>query len=177
MVMYLPDAGDDAKREAASRAPSHASAHAPTSAPPDDSMVGGVAGWMRALGAISVAFSLGAGTATALLFFQISDVWLLRPAALILATLALGAGAASVVAWHMHALLSKRIDLMSQALEASSTAHLILTPAGGMAFANAAFYRFFPGLTGSPLAGLVYRNENHGSAAPAFGRLQDQKSV
>jgi len=174
MVMDLPDAGDDAKREAASRAPSHASAQAPTSAPPDDSMVGGVAGWMRALGAISVAFSLGAGTATALLFFQISDVWLLRPAALILATLALGAGAASVVAWHMHALLSKRIDLMSQALEASSTAHLILTPAGGMAFANAAFYRFFPGLTGSPLAGLVYRNETDGSAATDFARLKEE---
>src|ERR1700691_3785735 len=174
MVMDLPDAGDDAKREAASRAPSHASAHAPTSALPDDSMVGGVAGWMRALGAISVAFSLGAGTATALLFFQISDVWLLRPAALILATLALGAGAASVVAWHMHALLSKRIDLMSQALEVSSTAHLILTPAGGMAFAHAAFYRFFPGLTGSPLAGLVYRNETDGSAATDFARLKEE---
>src|ERR1700722_4786168 len=174
MVMDLPYGGDDAKREAASRAPSPASAPAHAAAPPDDSMVGGVAGWMRALGAISVAFSLGAGTATALLLLQISDAWLLRPAALVLATLALGAGAASVVAWHMHALLSKRIDLMSQALEASSTAHLILTQAGGMAFANAAFYRFSPGLTGSPLAGLVYRNETEGSAASDFARLKEE---
>jgi two-component system, cell cycle sensor histidine kinase and response regulator CckA len=174
MVMDLPYGDEDAKRDAASRAPSPASAHAQTAAPPDDAMVGGVAGWMRALGAISVAFSLGAGTATALLLLQISDAWLLRPAALVLATLALGAGAASVVAWHMHALLSKRIDLMSQALEASSTAHLILTQAGGMAFANAAFYRFFPGLTGSPLAGLVYRNETDGSAVSDFARLKEE---
>jgi len=175
MVMDLPYGGDGAKRKAASRAPSPASAHARAAASADDAVAGGVAGWMRALGALSVAFSLGAVTATGLILFHVSDAaWLLRPAAVVLATLALGAGAASVVARQMHALLSKRIDLMSQALEASSTAHLILTPSGGMAYANAAFYRFFPGFTGSPLAALVTRNESQGSAATDFARLKEE---
>src|SRR5208282_3873838 len=175
MVMDLPYGGDGAKRKAASRAPSSASAHARAAAPADDSVAGGVAGWMRALGALSVAFSLGAVAATGLLLFHLSDAaWLLRPAAVVLATLALGAGAASVVARQMHALLSKRIDLMSQALEASATAHLILQPSGGMAYANAAFYRFFPGFTGSPLAALVTRNESQGSAATDFARLKEE---
>jgi len=173
MVMDFPYGGDGAKRKAASRPPSPAHARAP--APADDAVVGGVAGWMRALGALSVAFSLGATAATGLILFHLSDAaWLLRPAVVVLATLALGAGAASVVARQMHALLSKRIDLMSQALEASATAHLILTPSGGMAYANAAFYRFFPGFTGSPLAALVTRNESKGSAATDFARLKEE---
>ncbi len=175
MVMDLPYGGDGAKRKAASRARNRASAHAGEAASPDDSVAGGVAGWMRALGALSVVFSLGAAAATGLILFHLSGaVSLLRPAAVILATLALGAGAASVVARQMHALLSKRIDLMSQALEASATAHLILTPSGGMAYANAAFYRFFPGFTGSPLAALVTRNESQGSAATDFARLKEE---
>src|SRR5579862_5103237 len=175
MVMDLPIGGDGAKRAAPPRTPSHAASHAQAAAPPDDSVAGGAAGWMRALGALSIAFSLGAVASTLLLAFKFPEAaWLLRPAAVALATLALGSGLASMVARQIHALLSKRIDLMSQALEASATAHLILTQAGGMAYANAAFYRFFPGFTGSPLAALVRRNAAEGSAATDFARLKEE---
>src|SRR5665213_4621113 len=111
---------------------------------PEDAVAGNVATWMRALGVLSVAFSLAAVLATTLFVFHVNDAPVLRPIAVILATLALGSGVASVVARQMHAMLGSRIDLMSQALESSANAHLILNPQGAMAYANGAFHRFFP---------------------------------
>jgi len=151
-LMALPS-----ERDAARRARSASSLAA--SVLPDDAAAGGVAAWMRALGASSVVFSLAAVVATALIVFHLSDniAIALRPSAVVFATLALASGVAAVVARQMLALLSRRIDLMSQALEASANGHLILDPKGAMAYANGAFRRFFPGLNGQPLAELARR--------------------
>ena len=150
MLMDLPYEGD-----AASRAETPVSVAA--SVLPDDAVAGGVEVWMRALGALSVFFSVVALTVTALLFFHVWNDSLLRPVAVLAATFALGAGVASVVAKQMRALLSRRIDLMSQAIEASPGAHLILSPGDDTVYANGAFRRFFPTLGAAPLAALGAR--------------------
>ncbi|MDE2165344.1 MAG: PAS domain S-box protein [Alphaproteobacteria bacterium] len=124
---------------------------------PDDAVAGGVLTWMRALGALSVAFSAVALGITALLVFHASNNTLLRPVAVVAATFALGAGVASVVAKQMHTLLSRRIDLMSQAIESSPGAHLILSPDDHAVYANGACHRFFPGIGKAPLAALGAR--------------------
>src|SRR5487761_475286 len=124
---------------------------------PDDAVAGGVVSWMRALGALSVLFSAVAIALTVLLIFRFGNQVALRAAAVLAATFALGTGVASVVAKQMHRLLSRRIDLMSQAIEATPGAHLILSPDDAMVYANGAFRRFFPGLNGAPLAALARR--------------------
>jgi len=124
---------------------------------PDDAVAGGVVAWMRALGALSVLFSAVAIVLTALLVFGMGNEVVLRAAAVLAATFALGAGVASVVAKQMHRLLSRRIDLMSQVIEATSGAHLVLSPDDAMVYANGAFHRFFPDLHGAPLAALARR--------------------
>ncbi|MGH7007636.1 MAG: ATP-binding protein, partial [Stellaceae bacterium] len=124
---------------------------------PDDAVAGGVVSWMRALGALSVLFSVFAIALTALLIFGFGNAAALRAAAVLAATFALAAGVASVVAKQMHRLLSRRIDLTSQAIEATPGAHLILSPNDALVYANGAFRRFFPGLHGAPLAALAQR--------------------
>src|SRR5690348_1607780 len=124
---------------------------------PDDAVAGGVAAWMRALGALSVVFSMVALALTALLVFHIGNEIALRAAAVLAATFALSAGVASVVTKQMYRLLSRRIDLMSQAIEATPGAYLILSSDDVMVYANGAFRRFFPALRGAPLAALAAR--------------------
>ncbi|MDE1931528.1 MAG: PAS domain-containing protein, partial [Alphaproteobacteria bacterium] len=124
---------------------------------PDDAVAGGVVSWMRALGALSVLFSVFALALTALLIFGFGNAVALRAAAVLAATFALAAGVASVVAKQMHRLLSRRIDLTSQAIEATPGAHLILSPNDALVYANSAFRRFFPDLHGAPLAALARR--------------------
>ncbi|HEV2263027.1 MAG TPA: PAS domain S-box protein [Stellaceae bacterium] len=124
---------------------------------PDDAVAGGVVTWMRALGALSVLFSAVAIALTTLLIFDFGNEAALRAAAVLAATFALGTGVASVVAKQMHRLLSRRIDLMSQAIEATPGAHLVLSPNDALVYANGAFRRFFPGLHGAPLAALARR--------------------
>ena len=158
MLMDVSYPGDRAKRDAAVRAE-----HTAFTAS-DDAVTGSVANWTRGLGLISVVFSIVAVGSTTLMVFHLFDHPFLRPAAVIFATLALGAGVASVVARQLHSIMSSRIDLMSQALEASANAHLILAPDGAMAHANKAFHKFFPGLAGSPIAALTTRAGRSGYA-------------
>ena len=124
---------------------------------PDDAVGGVVVSWMRALGALSVLFSVFAIALTALLMFGFGNAVALRAAAVLAATFALAAGVASVVTKQMHRLLSRRIDLTSQAIETTPGAHLILSPHDAMVYANSAFRRFFPDLHGAPLAALARR--------------------
>ena len=124
---------------------------------PDDAVAGSGVTWMRALSALSVLFSFVAIALTALLIFSLGNEVALRAAAVLAATFALGTGIASVVTKQMHRLLSRRIDLVSQAIEATPGAHLVLSPNDAMVYANGAFRRFFPGLRGAPLAALARR--------------------
>ncbi|HWI26976.1 MAG TPA: PAS domain-containing protein [Stellaceae bacterium] len=93
-----------------------------------------------------------------------------------LAALAGVCAAASLVGGQLHRTLSGRVDLLSQALEASPNAHLILGPDGAVAYASAAFHRFFPELGNPPLDQLEQRFAADGGAAGEFARLRHDAS-
>jgi two-component system, cell cycle sensor histidine kinase and response regulator CckA len=58
-------------------------------------------------------------------------------------------GAAATAVQRMHAALAGRVDILSQALDASPDPQLILAPDGRIAYANTAFHDLFP-QTGEP---------------------------
>jgi two-component system cell cycle sensor histidine kinase/response regulator CckA len=140
--------------------------------------------WMRRLGIIAVACS-----AAAALLFAISMAEFVEGAARQLAALFIllagVSGLAAFVARRVHAMLAGRLDLLSQALEASPNAHLVVGPDGTIAYANAAFHRFFPELGDRPLEALQQRfatGDSGGIAhlradAAASGRANDRLAL
>jgi two-component system cell cycle sensor histidine kinase/response regulator CckA len=133
---------------------------------------GGVPLWTRWLGLVALACS---GVAALLLLVSLAELVEGRTAqtfALGFAVLAGAFGIAAMVAKQVHALLVGRLDLLSQALEASPNAHLIVAPDGQIAYANAAFHRFFPELPSPPLDGLAQRFAGDDAAAAEFARLR-----
>ncbi len=127
--------------------------------------------WMHALSAAAVLLSLAALSLVALLFTESLEGDLAQPAAVTLAGLALLCGVAAAVARVVHASFADRLVLLSQALEATADAHLIVGPDGGMAYANAAFRRFF-GSAKRPLDAIARRVADDERAAADFARLE-----
>jgi two-component system cell cycle sensor histidine kinase/response regulator CckA len=127
--------------------------------------------WMHALSAVAVLLSLAALSLVGLLFTAILAGNLAQPAALTLAGLAFVCGVAAAVARFVHASFTNRLLLLSQALEATADAHLIVAPDGGMAYANAAFRRFF-GSAKRPLDAIARRVAEDERAAADFARLE-----
>ncbi len=113
--------------------------------------------WVAGLGLLTVLLGAAAVGCVGLLFAQIGADQILKPAAVVLATLALAVGVAAVVARQVHGAMIGRLDLLSQALETSANAHLIAGDGGETAYVNAAFQRCFPGLAGAPLDALERR--------------------
>ena len=72
-----------------------------------------------------------------------------------LAALAGLVGVAAIAAHWVHGGLEGRVDILSQALEASPDAQLIVTPDGRVAYANTAFTSLFAPDGGSPLDRLA----------------------
>jgi len=132
--------------------------------------------WMRRLGTIAIACGV-----LALALFLVSLAEFIggdaaRPAALVFVALAAMNGIASIVAKQVHAALAGRLDLLSQALEASPNAHLIVAPDGSIAYANAAFHRFFPDLQGPPLDAIQRRFAEDEATTAEFARLRHEAS-
>src|SRR5665213_1457757 len=115
-----------------------------------DEALAGVPRWTRRFGILAVLFTIAALASVGLLLAELVEGSMVRSIAIFLATMALGSGVAAVVARLVHTALAGRLDLLSQALEASPNAQLIVAPDGSLAYANAAFHRFFPSLHGSP---------------------------
>jgi two-component system cell cycle sensor histidine kinase/response regulator CckA len=134
----------------------------------------GVPAWMRRLGAIALVCGALGGVLFAVSLAEFVEGRMARPAALILLILAAVCGLASIVARQVHAALAGRVDLLSQALEASPNAHLILSPEGAIAYANAAFHRFFPELASPPLDAIERRIAEDEAAASEFQRLRGE---
>jgi two-component system cell cycle sensor histidine kinase/response regulator CckA len=145
-----------------------------TVAAPAPAGLAGAPRWMRWLGAIAIAC---AGLAALLLLVSLF-AWVeggrARVAAAALIGLAGAFGMAGVLGRQMQRALGGRVDLLSQALEASANAHLILAPDGGIAYANAAFRRFFPGFAGAPLEALGQRFATDEGSAAEFARLRHE---
>jgi two-component system, cell cycle sensor histidine kinase and response regulator CckA len=128
--------------------------------------------WMRQLGVIAVASAFLALLLLVVSLAEFVEGATARPLAVMLIILAGICGVAALVARQVHAALSGRVDLLSQALEASPNAHLIVAPDGAIAYANAAFYRFFPALAGPPLEALSRRFAQDEVSAREFARLR-----
>jgi two-component system, cell cycle sensor histidine kinase and response regulator CckA len=126
--------------------------------------------WMQALSAASVLLSLAALSISALLFTAILEVGAAQPTALSLAGLAVLCGVAAAVARLVHSGFAGRVELLSQALEASADAHVIVAPDGRTAYANAAFGRVF-GMPRRPLEAIARRVAGDDAAAQEFARL------
>jgi two-component system cell cycle sensor histidine kinase/response regulator CckA len=139
---------------------------APNAAPPAP-----LPRWMHALSVAAILLSLAALSLVALLFTAMLEGDVAQPAALMLAGLALLCGVAAAVARLVHASFTDRLVLLSQALEATADAHLIVGPDGGMAYANAAFRGFF-GAAKRPLDAIARRVADDERAAADFARLE-----
>ena len=136
----------------------------------------GMPAWMRWLGPIALACGV-----LALGLFVVSLAELIGGAmahSVAILLVAIGAlfGVASVVARQVHAALGGRVDLLSQALEASPNGHLIVAPDGAIAYANGAFRRFFPELGNPPLAEIERRLAQDEESAAEFARLRHEAS-
>src|SRR5216683_2420382 len=132
----------------------------------------GVPAWMRRLGAIAfgcAALGLALFIVSLAEFVEGSKA---RPVAIVLVIFAAACGLAALVARRVYAVLAGRVDLLSQALEASPNAHLVVAPDGSIAYANAAFHRFFPELGGPPLDAIQRRFAEDEGAAVEFLRLR-----
>ncbi len=93
------------------------------------------------------------------------------PAAALLAVLC---GVAAAVGRWVHATLVGRLDLLGQALEASPNAHLVIAPEGAIAYANAAFHRFFPELDQAPLDAIAARLAGEPASLMEFARIRSE---
>ncbi|HEX3861791.1 MAG TPA: PAS domain-containing protein [Stellaceae bacterium] len=92
-------------------------------------------------------------------------------AIVILAVAAITGISAGAARW-MHASLTRRVDILSQALDASPDAQLILAPDGTVAYANTAFHDLFP-RDEAPLVQIAAALGEADSIAD-FARLRDR---
>src|SRR5579871_1631923 len=128
------------------------SLHLPAVVPPPR-----VPRWVAAVGLLTLALAAAAVVCVALLLAQSVSTDFVAPAAVVLATLALGCGVAAIVGRHVHGAVIGKLDLLNQALATAANAHLIARNTGQAVYANPAFARFFPGLVGPPLDALQRR--------------------
>src|SRR5438067_2396019 len=83
---------------------------------------------------------------------------------------------AAFAARAMHAALSARVDILSQALDASADAQLIIASDGRVAYANTAFYDLFPLFPEAPLEAIAAALADPDSTAD-FDRLRSRAAA
>ena len=127
--------------------------------------------WVIGLAAVTVVSSLAALLCARLLVLGLGPPGRLSLSAILLAALAIGCGVASIVGRQVHVALISRLDLLSEALESSANAYLIVTANGAANYANATFERLFGPLDWAPLAALDAR------LAASAGPTDDLKSL
>jgi two-component system cell cycle sensor histidine kinase/response regulator CckA len=133
-------------------------------------------GWIGIVGNLAVLLAAGGAGLGSLYFAQIvSGPGVELTAAAILALAAVAGAVAGAARW-MHAALAARVDILSQALEASPDAQLILTADGRIAYANNAFHDLFPQSGNAPLARIAGSLADPESAAD-FDRLRSRAAA
>src|SRR4051794_39408455 len=133
-------------------------------------------GWIGILGNLAVLLAAGGAGLGSLYFAQIVSGPGVELTATAILALAAVAGAVAGAARWMHAALAARVDILSQALEASPDAQLILTADGRIAYANNAFHDLFPQSGNAPLARIAGSLADPESAAD-FDRLRSRAAV
>ena len=74
--------------------------------------------WVAAVGVLTLALAAGSVLCVALLFGQSASTAIAAPAAVIMATLALGCGVAAVVGRHVHGAMIGKLDLLEELVNA-----------------------------------------------------------
>jgi two-component system, cell cycle sensor histidine kinase and response regulator CckA len=129
--------------------------------------------WMALFGNIALILAAaGLGVAVLYAVRLITGGEIAAAAVAILATSTIVGVAIGVARW-VHAALSRRVDILSQALDALPDAQLILAPDGHIAYANAAFRGLFPDSEELPLARIANSLADPLSTAD-FARLRGQ---
>src|SRR4051794_27987521 len=133
-------------------------------------------GWIGILGNLAVLLAAGGAGLGSLYFAQIVSGPGVELTATAILALAAVAGAVAGAARWMHAALAARVDILSQALEASPDAQLILTADGRIAYATNAFHDLFPQSGNAPLARIAGSLADPESAAD-FDRLRSRAAA
>src|SRR5712691_8426960 len=121
---------------------------------------------------------LAAGLAVGVLYFShVISAAQIAPAASTIVALAaiIGVAAGGAARW-VHAALAGRVDILSQALDASPDAQLILAPDGKIAYANTAFHDLFPQSDEPALARIAAALADP-DALPDFARLRSRAAA
>src|SRR6202035_1071684 len=133
-------------------------------------------GW---IGRLSNAALILAGTGAIVGALYASDVISGAKAQAVTSTviaLAVISAFAAFAARAMHAALAGRVDILSQALDASADAQLIIASDGRIAYANTAFYDLFPQFPEAPLERIAAALADPDSAAD-FERLRGRAAA
>ena len=130
-------------------------------------------GWIGLLSNCALILA-AAGLGTEILYFAhvISGTNVPAAAITVVALAAIVATGAGAARW-MHSAMAGRVDILSQALDASPDAQLILAPDGRIAYANTAFHDLFPRSDAPALARIAAALGGTESMAD-FERLQDR---
>ncbi len=112
-------------------------------------------GWIGLLGNAALLLVATALAVAGLYFSGVIAGTNVGAAAVTIFALAVIVGVAAALVHSMHAALGRRVDILSQALDASPDAQLILTPDGRIAYANTAFDDLFPQSDEPPLARIA----------------------
>jgi two-component system cell cycle sensor histidine kinase/response regulator CckA len=133
---------------------------------------------LKGLVSNTVVILAAAGLASGALYFGdvISGVHVASAAITIVALAAvIGVAAAGAARW-VHAALAGRVDILSQALDASPDAQLIVAPDGAIAYANTAFHDLFP-QTGEPALARIAAALADAESTADFDRLRSQAAA
>jgi two-component system, cell cycle sensor histidine kinase and response regulator CckA len=108
-------------------------------------------GWIGLLANLALVLAAIGGGVAVLFFAEVISGS--KAEAMAIAMVGLGgiAGVAAFAARWVHAAFAGRVDILSQALDASPDAQLIVAPDGRMIYANTAFHRLFADDSGRPL--------------------------
>ncbi|MGE5201912.1 MAG: PAS domain-containing protein, partial [Acidobacteriota bacterium] len=130
--------------------------------------------WMYRLSVLAATLATASLIVAAFTLAGVAERFIAWSAAGFLAALALLFGVAAVVAKRVHGALAGRVDLLGHALEASTSAHLILAPDGTVAYSNAAFRTLFVEGDVDPLEAIARRLARGAGSAEEFRRLRDE---
>ena len=136
-------------------------------------------GWIGRLSNVALVLAIAGAVIETLNLSQLVSGHKAGAAAAAIIGLAAITGVAAFAARSMHVALSGRVDILSQALDASPDAQLIIAPDGRTVYANTAFSDLFLQTGEAPLAGIGAALADPESAAD-FERLRsraDRKST
>jgi two-component system cell cycle sensor histidine kinase/response regulator CckA len=133
-------------------------------------------GWIGLLANAALALAIAGSSIGFLYIAELLSGSGIKAAAVTICWLAAFAGITAFAAQWLHGALARRVDLLSQAMEASPDAQLIVASDGRAAYANTAFQGLFPDVGDSALDGIA-RAISDPEASADFQRLRSRAAA